>query len=193
MSNDENEIGIINDVNDKYDIIEKQFEKIEELFEIKMLTASNCKFEKYGNSFLSIETGGEKTDKIAIYRTFPFSEPYKYLSIRKSTPKAEEIGIIADLDDWPEEIKNLIKFQIDLRYFTPVIRKIKDIKEEYGFAYWTVETDKGSMNFTTSIWSPITRITETRLIVSDLDGNRFEISDFELLTKKEKKLIDLFL
>ena len=163
------------------------------MFEIKILTPDNCKFIKSGGSFLSLEVGEEKYSKVAIYRTFPFSEPERYLSIRQATPKAEEVGIIEDLSKWPQDIGKILEEQLNLRYFTPVIKNIRDIKEEYGFAYWTVDTDKGDMNFTTSIWNPITRISDKRLLVSDLDGNRFEITDFELLTKKEKKLIDLFL
>ncbi len=188
INEDQNELE-----NGQFDIIEKQFEKIEELFEIKILTPDNCKFIKSGGSFLSLEVGDEKYSKVTIYRTFPFSEPDRYLSIRQATPKAEEIGIIKDLDSWPENIREIVEEQLNLRYFTPVIKKINDIKEEYGFAYWTVITDKGEMNFTTSIWSPITRISENRLLVSDLDANRFEIENFEMLSKKEKKLIDLFL
>ena len=177
----------------QFDIIEKQFEKIEELFEIKILTPDNCKFTKHGGAFLSLEVENDKYPKVTVYRTFPFSDPDRYLSVRQATPKAEEIGIINDLSSWPENIRKIIETQLNLRYFTPVIKKINDIKEEYGFAYWSVETDKGDMNFTTSIWSPITRITENRLLISDLDSNRFEIENLEMLSKKEKKLIDLFL
>lgn len=178
---------------DYKEMMDRHFEKIDRLFDIKIITPDNSKFEKTSGGFLSLYFEGETYPRVTLYRSFPFTEPDKYISVRKSSMKAEEIGMIIQLDSWPGETRKLIDEQIDLRYFSPVIKKISDIKEEYGFAYWTVLTDKGKMNFTTSIWSPITKITETRMMVSDLDSNRYEIEDFDSLSKKEKKMIDLFL
>jgi len=174
-------------------MLDEQFEKVEELFNIKVLTPQNTEFAKTQGGFLSLKFQDKEYPRVAIYRVFPFSEPNRYLSVRDVTPKAEEIGLIDELDIWPEDIRENILEQLEMRYFTPVIRKINDIKEEYGFAYWRVETDRGDMNFTTTIWNPIVRITEKRLLISDLDSNRFEILDFYGLTKKEQKMIDLFL
>ncbi|MDD4327481.1 MAG: DUF1854 domain-containing protein, partial [Eubacteriales bacterium] len=71
--------------------------------------------------------------------------------------------------------------------------KISSVKEEFGFAYWEVVTDRGDMKFTTSIWNPVIRIGGNRLLVNDLDSNRYEIDDLTKLSRREIKLIDLFL
>ena len=81
-----------------------------------------------------------------------------------------------------------------LNYFTPVIQKIYNIKDEYGYAYFHVLTDKGECKFATNMASnAVTKLSDSRLIIMDLDENRFEIRDVNALTQKERRKLDLFL
>jgi len=41
--------------------------------------------------------------------------------------------------------------------------------------------------------SAVTRLSEKRLLITDLDENRFEIPDVFALTQKEQRKLDLFL
>ena len=38
--------------------------------------------------------------------------------------------------------------ELRLHYFVPVIQQIYNIKDEFGFLYWTVETERGKKEFT---------------------------------------------
>ncbi|MHB8961754.1 MAG: DUF1854 domain-containing protein [Saccharofermentanales bacterium] len=174
-------------------MISEQLAKVDSLFEIRMITPDNSAFARTEGGFLSLIYDGKEYSRVAVYRAFPFTSPLRYISIRDITPKCEEIGMIRDLTEWPDGIRAMIDEQLNLRYFTPKILEINDIKEEYGFAYWTVRTDRGEMRFTTSIWNPIFRIGDKKLLVNDLDSNRFEIDDVNQLSRKEMKMIDLFL
>ena len=88
----------------------------------------------------------------------------------------------------------ILKEQLSLNYFTPVIQKIYDIKDEYGYAYFHVLTDKGECRFAINMASnAVTKLSDDRLIISDLDENRFEVRDVNALTMKEKRKLDLFL
>ena len=83
--------------------------------------------------------------------------------------------------------------QLELRYFVPQILRVKKIKEEFGFSYWEVLTDRGPASFTIrggsgSIFSP----SNNRYIITDIDGNRFIIEDMGQMTAKEQKLLDLY-
>ena len=65
---------------------------------------------------------------------------------------------------------------------------------EYGYAYFHVLTDKGECRFAINMASnAVTKLSDDRLIISDLDENRFEIRDVNELTMKERKRLDLFL
>ena len=81
-----------------------------------------------------------------------------------------------------------------MRYFMPVITKVLDVKDEYGFAYWHVMTNFGVCRFTTHMsGDAVITLGESRLLVTDIDGNRYDIPDFYQLGVMERKKLDLFL
>ena len=54
-------------------------------------------------------------------------------------------------------------------------------------------TDKGACRFTASSHNAVAKLSETRLIIQDIHGNRYEIEDVYKLTPKEIKKIDLYI
>ena len=98
------------------------------------------------------------------------------------------------IDKVLDETRDILEKQLSLRYFTPIIEKIYSIKDEYGYAYFHVLTDKGECRFAINMGSnSVTKLSDTRLIILDVDENRFEIRDVEKLSQKEKRMLDLFL
>ncbi len=189
-------INVANETNEKNEyesIIKEQMDKVDSLFEIKILTPVNTSFARTGGGFVSLTFEEKEYPRISVFRAFPFTQPYRFISVRDPANKNEEIGLIMDLNEWPHDTSEMLLEQIGIRYFTPKVLNIKSIKEEFGFAYWEVLTDRGEMKFTTSIWNPIIRIGGNRLLINDLDSNRYEIDDYTKLTRKETKMIDLFL
>ena len=178
--------------NNEPDIIELEEQAVEELLETRYLTKENAHFSRTKGGFAALDFDGKHYDRIAVHRAFPFTDPYKYLSIRDTDEKAHEIGMIYALDELEEDQRQILMDQINLRYFTPIIQKVLDIKEEYGYSYWDTITDKGACRFTIRANS-VVKLTETRLLITDIDGNRFEIPNVMNLTPKELKLVDLYL
>ena len=167
--------------------------KAEEMTATNIITAKE-KFTKTNGGFLSLDYNGEHYKRVRVVRLFPFSDADKFLSIRDHGDGDKEIGIIEDLNAMSEETKTLINEQLRLSYFTPVISKIYEIKDEYGYAYFHVDTDKGECRFVINMGSnAVSKLSDTRLIIKDVDENRFEIKDVDKLTKKERRMLDLFL
>ena len=151
-------------------------------------------FTQTEGGFVSLDLDGKHYDRVKVVRLFPFSDADKYLSIREYEGDGKEIGIIEDLDLMSAEAKEVIKAQLTLCYFTPVISKIYSIKDEYGYAYFHVMTDKGECRFAINMGSnAVSKLSDTRLIIVDVDENRFEIRDVDALSQKEKRMLDLFL
>lgn len=181
------------------DILAKEQQTVEELLAIRPLTADNAVFTRTAGGFLSLDytdARGEikHYDRVAVHRCFPFSDPDIYISIRESEGDGREIGLIERLRDLPAATQALLDEQLALRYFMPVIERIQDIKEEYGYTYWDVLTDKGACHFTVRNGSSdVYPIGPHRYVVTDLDGNRFEIPDITRLTAREMKKLDLFI
>lgn len=175
--------------------LEQMEAETEAMLAMLYLDKTNCQFESTEGGFLSLDTQGQHYDRVQVFCTFPFTGKYQYLSIREYNEKAKEIGVIRDLEkDLDEKAQKLLIKQINLRYFTPILTKIKNVKEEYGFAYFDVETDHGPCRFAVHMnGNAVVHLTETRLLITDLDENRFEIPDTSKLSHKELKKIGLFL
>lgn len=176
------------------DILEQEKKSVEDIIAIKPITADNAVFRRTDGGFVSLEYEGKRYPRVAVHRCFPFSEPDRYISIREPEGDGREIGLVEDLKALPDEMRALLEEQMALRYFAPKIRRIKDIKEEYGYSYWDVITDKGPCRFTVRMGSgTVYAIGANRYLVNDLDGNRFEIPDLYALTAREIKKLDLFI
>lgn len=164
-------------------------EGLAEYAHINFLDPSQCVFSQTAGGFLSLELGGETYPVVYAYRSFPLSLGDKYLSIRDE--KDKEIGMIADLADYTREQRELIRLELERRYFTPVVRSVAKMKEEFGFIYWEVDTDRGMRRFTTrGSHDSILPISDQHLIVMDVDGNRFEIEDYRSLSPRIARQIE---
>lgn len=166
----------------------------DELLAMRFLTAENAVFSRTEGGFLSLKTGDKEYDRVGIYLTFPLTNPEEFISIREADEKAKEIGIIEKLSDLPKDQQAMLNEQIKLRYFMPVITKVLDVKDEYGYAYWHVTTNFGACRFTTQMSSDaVVSLSDSRLLVTDIDSNRYEIPDFYALSVMERKKLDLFI
>lgn len=166
----------------------------EELLEMRFLTGENAEFTRTLGGFIALKTGDKEYARVGVYLTFPLTNPEEFISIRETDEKAKEIGLIESMDKFPREQQEMLREQIKLRYFMPVITKILDVKDEYGYAYWNVVTTFGACRFTTQLSGDVViHLSDSRLLVTDIDGNRYEIPDFYQLGVMERKKLDLFI
>ena len=173
---------------------EKMKAESADLLELRYLTKENAKFERTPGGFVKLTYKDVTYDRIGVYRTFPVTMPEEFISIREANEKAREIGVVEKLSALDTETAKMLKEQLDLRYFTPEITKIYDIKTEYGYGYFHVMTTYGECRFTIhNGGSSVTSLTDTRVVITDLDGNRFEVPDIMKLTVAERKKLDLFI
>ena len=130
--------------------------------------------------------------RVYFHRAFPFELPNQFISVQDKEGK--EFGIIKDLTDLDDSSTVNVKSALDRKYFTPIITKIHSLKERFGYSYWIVDTDKGKMNFTLQdTFRSIAKISEVRLVITDIDGNRYYILDAEALDPASFKKIELYL
>lgn len=166
----------------------------EEVLQMRFLTSENAEFCRTDGGFLSLKLADKAYDRVGVYLTFPLTNPEEFISIRETDEKAKEIGIIQHLKDMKKDVQEMIKEQVRLRYFMPVIRRVMDVKDEYGYAYWHVMTDFGACRFTTHMGGDaVINIGGARYQITDIDGNRYELPDLYALTVLERKKLDLFI
>ena len=64
----------------------------------------------------------------------------------------------------------------------------------FVFSYWEVESDRGPLSFAMhDTFRNIAKITESRVVLTDVDGNRYEIDDVLALDGKSYRKIELYL
>jgi len=173
---------------------EALIKEADEILEMRFLTSENAVFKRTEGGFVALKTAEKEYERVGIYLTFPITNPEEFISIREADEKAKEIGLIEKLSVLDKEQQEMIREQIRLRYFMPVITKVLDIKDEYGYAYWHVMTNFGACRFTTQMsGDAVITLGESRLQVTDIDSNRYEIPDFYRLSIGERKKLDLFI
>ncbi len=166
----------------------------EQLLEMRFLTGENAVFSRTQGGFISLKTPEKEYARVGVYLTFPLTNPDEFISIREADEKAKEIGMIEKLSALSKDQQDMLREQIKLRYFMPIITKVLDVKDEYGYAYWNVTTTFGSCRFTTQMsGNAVIHLSDSRLLVTDIDGNRYEIPDFYQLSVMERKKLDLFI
>lgn len=125
-----------------------------------------------------------------LHRAFPFDSPYKYISV---SDENGEIGMVLDTDIFGDDAK-LLKNELDSKYFSPKIKKIISLKERFGYSYWNVKCDKGDFSFTVKdTFRNIIHVSEDRVIILDVDSNRFEIESLSALDRKSFRKLELYI
>lgn len=180
--------------NDEEFDLEQMEKETEEMLKMNWLTPDNSVFTRTPGGFVSLKNGENEYKRVSIVRMFPFTDPAHYISVRTPDENSKEIGIVKDLELFSEDVRDMLREQMNLRYFTPIITKVVSIKDEYGYAYFDVVTDRGEVRFTINMGgNSVIHLSETRILITDIDENRFEIPDVMALTTAERKKLDLFL
>lgn len=161
-----------------------------QISKLEFMDCSKLAFAKTEGGFLTLTVNGEKTyDRVNLYRSFPLTKPEEYISVRDVDKN--EIGLIRQVSDLSAEMQEMVRFDLGRRYFTPEITKINSLKDEYGHVYMNVETDCGDKHITVPNGSSnFIRLSEVRLILVDIDGNRFSIQDYTKMDSKSVKLLE---
>ena len=155
---------------------------------IRYLLPGECVFTATTGGFLALTADGTEYPRVGISRAFPLTYPTKYLSVRDKDGK--EIGIIEDLGVFSTATRDLVMMELERRYFTPSIHSIRELKEEFGYTYWEVDTDRGIRRFTSRGTESVIDLKGGRIMILDVDGNRYDIPDLEKLDPKSAKLLD---
>jgi len=166
------------------------------------LTPENAKFSPSRGGMISLtvqgENGEEFFERVVVLRSFPVTAPDEFLSVREPDTRKKgrgaEVGMIRYLSDFDEETKKLINAELDLRYFTPVIQKILSVKDKFGYSYWEAETTAGKVSFVlNNPFSQIRVLEDSRIYISDMDGNSFMIPDPAALDRASYRRIEVYI
>ncbi|MCC6444043.1 MAG: DUF1854 domain-containing protein [Armatimonadetes bacterium] len=161
--------------------------------ENKMIVPARVRFFRGQDGSLKMTAEANRSFlRVRVSRAFPLSDPNHFIGLRDGGDG--EIGVVEDLRQLAPDQKALVEEELEKRYFVPVVHRINDIKEEFGIVTWDVETDRGPKRYTVrGLKDNVHEQSDARLLVTDVDGNRFEVTDYTLLDVRSQSKLDLIL
>ncbi len=165
---------------------------------IRGLDASNTHFCRSEGGLLALDvTEPDGTvrhyDRVIVLRPFPLTHPDSFLSVREPKGERKEIGMIRHIHDLDEASEELVTEELRRRYFIPKILKIDRLYRR-GAVYISADTDVGHRTILLrDDVSGIRLLDGGRVLLTDMDGNSYEIPDPMALDKVSYRKIEIFL
>jgi hypothetical protein len=132
---------------------------------------------------------GETLENVTPVRSFPLTAPTQFISI--TNQEGEDLGLIEDVEKLDRASRQVLEEELAKRYFIPRIHRVLSLKNRFGVLSWEVETDRGVRTFEIRERDDIRRLPGThRILLRDVDGNRYEIPDTTQLDAASQALLE---
>jgi hypothetical protein len=169
-----------------------------ESFQTRIIDPSLVRFEYEGENLTFNDSDGIFYPRVSLRRCFPLSSENTNIIVRiqeECVEKTVEIGMIEDVCELEECSQEAVLRELHLHYVVPMVLRINNIKEEFGFLYWTVETDRGHKEFIMrdSIVSSTRQVSKGRWLIIDINQTRYEIHNIEALDTQSQNLLRRYL
>ena len=136
---------------------------------------------------LYVSVDGRTFRDVVARRVFPVSRKTAYVSILSV---GKEVVMLTRPDKLDKESRRCLEEALDRMYYVARIEHIVEINLVMGVSQWRVMTDRGSASFeVTDRGSQVRVLPHGRCLITDVDGNRFEIENIEDLDYESLKLI----
>ena len=156
---------------------------------LEFIDASHIRIERNAFEELVVQLpDGTVQTKVEPVYAFPVSETSRYISLMDE--ESNEIGIIEDIKHLPHESRKILVEELQKRYFMPKITRIHFIEGRFGVTQWEAETDSGTVFFDLRSRNDITSLDGGRVLIKDIDGNRYEIVNYHQLDPKSIALLE---
>lgn len=157
---------------------------------IRYLNPKDVRIYSKDEGGMRVEYDGEIYEDVRAYRCFPISRPSEFIALwtGDSALEHQEIGVVRRLKELMPSSRLAVEHELVKRYFIHYVQRIVSISEEMGFLNWTVETDKGEMEFMTRRFdrNSVVEGGPKGHIIVDVDNNRYEIEDLDALDTASK-------
>jgi hypothetical protein len=162
------------------------------IYGVKILDAAKLRIEAADGSLLNVRGFGKSWKNVRLALCQPLKDPGHLAAM--FSEDGRELALVSGLKRLDAASRRALDLSLRLHMLTPQILSIKSLGHQYGAVYWNVETDRGPREFVLKGLSEHVRwLSDTRILITDVDGNRFELRDMSKLDKNSKDLLDLVL
>jgi len=117
---------------------------------VRLLTPENTTLFEGTFSLMHCAVQGDTLYRgVFAVRMFPISQPDRYISLRYTDQrdKEQEIGIIVDLNAFPEPARQLVQANLLKHYHEQIITRVHRVENRFGLLFFEVETTRGRREF----------------------------------------------
>jgi len=165
--------------------------------DIGLMDIAEAEFYVSEGGFCGLRYKGTDYPHIVLRRSLPIQEPMKYISVADHENK--EIGILREVNELSKSQQEVVINELDNRYYAPRVLEVLSVKDKLGYVYLEMrvqnKNDKEHAKncAVKDVNRNIRMLSENSLIIFDVDGNRYIISDLESLDKNSIKRLDPYL
>ncbi len=154
--------------------------------------------DRFGQLRLKLADGREFRD-IHLTLACPLSDAKRMLILRDAD--LAELGIIDDYLSVDEQSRQVLEGELEKAYFMPRILRILSAREARAVVTFEVKTDRGPRTIELSQShsrhhlhsTPVRTLPGGRVLIHDVDANRYEIPNLADLDARSQALLDEFL
>lgn len=146
--------------------------------------------DPFGRLILT-DAAGVAHEGVVPVRAFPVSAPDEGVSLVSGDGR--ELAWIDSLQAIDPGVRQIIEQELQGREFMPDILALKAVSTFATPSTWTVETDRGAVDFILKGEEDIRRLSGGVLLISDSHGVQFLIRDLAKMDRHSRRLLDRFL
>jgi hypothetical protein len=167
-----------------------------EAIDLGILDPANAEFFQTKGGFCGLRYNGAEYKRVSLRRAMPIADPSSYISVADHENK--EICVIRSLSDLEGEQHRIVCGELDRRYYCPQVVEVKSVKDKMGYVYIEMLVKGQGETFSKNcavkdVTKNIRLLDEDRLIIFDVDGNRYIVQSLAALDKKSVKKLEPYL
>ena len=170
---------------------------IDKQMELGIMDITGAEFYLVDGGFAGLKYKGEDYKHVILRRIMPMKEPFSYISV--ADHENNEIAILKSVEELPEEQRQIVIRELDNRYYSPEVIDVASVQDKLGYVYiGLLLRNKQGKEYTKScavkdVSRNIRMLSSNSVIIFDVDGNRYVISDLTKLSRQSMRKLDAYL
>ncbi len=136
---------------------------------------------------LHVSVDAREFSPVGAARAFPVSGRADYVSFVDDEDR--EVVLLTRPRRLDRDSRRALEAALERMYYVARITGVYRVYEKWGVSHWEVMTDRGYAAFEVVDQEHIRRLPGGRLLIADVDGNRFEVECIDELDERSQALI----
>jgi hypothetical protein len=153
---------------------------------LSMTELSEIRLFRSPDGILHLELEGKCFDRVKLVRTFPYTMPDRFISVRSAD--GFEIAMLQDVNILSDESLQVVREEFCRTYMIPIVKQILSVKKRRNEWHLHVDTNYGPASLVMdNLHENILPVTDSRWMVTDNEGRRFELANPDQMDARSRE------